>query len=247
MDFSSFPSLAELKARAQVWAQENGLGQYTGHAGSRGKGNDEDAALGWQREAFSSRIDMVGLNLNLPVRPVLLSGADGMSGAKEVLREAYRNEPLFKWLLGDVRKDNKGKAKENMLLEWLIDWRISSCWRYSHCLAIPQRSRPGQGATFADDGTQEIDMRGCAIVTYPGRCVAAVLVRAHTHSACIMRSLRYVHVSMHVHAFMRACVHAHAYLHTLHVHAFFNHTSHTCAYNMHHQPSNADPPTASKT
>jgi hypothetical protein len=174
MDFPTmFPSLAELKDRARIWAQQNGLGAYAGYAGMRGNNNDEDqdATLGWQREAFSSRIDMVGLNLNLPVKPVLLSGTDGIDGAKHVLREAYRNEPLFRWLLGDVRKDNKGKAKENMLLEWMIDWRISNCWRYSHCLAIPQRQalRQGQGASFGDEGPEDIAMSGCAIVTYPGR------------------------------------------------------------------------------
>jgi len=117
MDFSAFPTLAELKDRARTWAQENGLGAYTGSAGARGKAGD-DETLGWQRDAFKSRIDMVGLNLNLPVRPILLEGTDGMEGAKEVLREAYRNEPLFRWLLGNVRKDNKGKFKENLLLEW---------------------------------------------------------------------------------------------------------------------------------
>jgi hypothetical protein len=157
-----------------VWAQETGLAAYTGYgaAAARGKGGDDEqeASLSWQREAFSSRIDMVGLNLNLPVRPVLLRGADGIEGAKELLREAYRNEPLFRWLLGDVRSDNKGKQKENLLLEWLIDWRISSCWRYSHCLAIPQRIRPGQSATFGETGEQQPEVRGCAMVTYPGRC-----------------------------------------------------------------------------
>ena len=171
MDFSAFPtSLRELRDKARVWAQENGLAGYAGYMGTRGKGDDEDqeSALSWQREAFSSRIDMVGLNLNLPVRPVLLSG-DAMEDAKEVLREAYRNEPLFRWLLGDVRKDNKGKAKENLLLEWLVDWRISSCARFSHTLAIPRPPRQGQGATFGESGEQEVDVRGCAVVTYPGR------------------------------------------------------------------------------
>eukprot|EP00802_Teleaulax_amphioxeia_P018169 Tamp_18351.p1 GENE.Tamp_18351~~Tamp_18351.p1 ORF type:complete len:307 (-),score=66.29 Tamp_18351:79-999(-) len=170
MDFSAFPtSLRELRDKARVWAQENGLAGYAGYMGTRGKGDDEDqeSALSWQREAFSSRIDMVGLNLNLPVRPVLLSG-DAMEDAKEVLREAYRNEPLFRWLLGDVRKDNKGKAKENLLLEWLVDWRISTCARFSHTLAIPRPPRQGQGATFGDSGEQEVDVRGCAVVTYPG-------------------------------------------------------------------------------
>ena len=171
MDFSAFPTLTELRERARAWAQENGFTTYAGYSGTRGKGNDEEqeSQVGWQREAFSSRVDMVGLNLNLPVRPVLLAG-DDLESAKEVLREAYRNEPLFRWLLGDLRKDNKAKLKENLLLEWLIDWRVSSCWRYSHCLAIPRRSQPGQGASFGDQGEQDVEVRGCAIVTYPGRC-----------------------------------------------------------------------------
>ena len=36
----------------------------------------------------------------------------GRVQAAGVLREAYRNEALFRWLLGDVRKDVKGKEKE---------------------------------------------------------------------------------------------------------------------------------------
>lgn len=171
-DFPAIPTLAELKDRARIWAQENGLVSFTGYAATRAKGNDDEqeATLGWQREAFASRIDMVGLNLNLPVRPVLLRGTDGMEGAKELLREAYRNEALFRWLLGDMRGDNKGKQKEDMLLEWLIDWRVSTCSRYSHCLAIPQRnSRQGQSASFGETDEQELEARGCAIVTYPGR------------------------------------------------------------------------------
>jgi len=131
MDFSAFPTLAELKDRARTWAQENGLGAYTGSAGARGRAGDEET-LGWQRDAFKSRIDMVGLNLNLPVRPILLEGTDGMEGAKEVLREAYRNEPLFRWLLGDVRKDNKGKFKENLLLEWCVRHAHNATWACTH-------------------------------------------------------------------------------------------------------------------
>ncbi len=92
MDFPALPaSLRELRDKARVWAQDNGFAGYVGYMGARGKGDEQDQepAQSWQREAFSSRIDMVGLNLNLPVRPVLLAG-DAMEDAKEVLREAYR-------------------------------------------------------------------------------------------------------------------------------------------------------------
>lgn len=171
MDFSALPTLAELRDRARTWAQENGLAASVGYKGFGGEGrevgdDEKGSALSWQREAFSSRIDKVGLNLNLTVRPVLLSGAEGMERAKHVLREAYRNETLFRWLLGDVRNDAKGKAKENLLLDWMIDWKLSSCWRNSHCLAIPQRSRPGQAVDFGE--ADSIEVRGCALVTYPG-------------------------------------------------------------------------------
>jgi hypothetical protein len=125
------------------------------------------------------------------------------------------NEPLFRWLLGDVRKDIRGKAKENILLEWLIDWRVSSCLRYSHTLAIPRPPRQGQSATFGESGEQGFDVRGCAIVTYPGRCrlrksiscaLCAYTVRIR-HICCVLAH-RYRHTQTKTHA------RTHAYTHT---------------------------------
>ena len=251
MDFSALPaSLRELRDKARVWAQDNGFAGYAGYMGARGKGDEEDQepAHSWQREAFSSRIDMVGLNLNLPVRPVLLAG-DAMEDAKEVLREAYRckfskafcidfcmvnarkctltfenwygsNEPLFRWLLGDVRKDNKGKAKENILLEWLIDWRVSSCLRYSHTLAIPRPPRQGQSTTFGESGEQEVDVRGCAIVTYPGRCrlrksisCALCADAVRSRNICCALAHTYRNTQTQTHAHTHAYTHTHTHTH----------------------------------
>jgi len=130
------------------------------------------------------------------------------------------NEPLFRWLLGDVRKDIKGKAKENILLEWLIDWRVSSCLRYSHTLAIPRPPRQGQSATFGESGEQEVDVRGCAIVTYPGRCrlrksisCALCADAVRIRNICCALAHTYRNTQTQTHAHTHAYTHTHTHTH----------------------------------
>mmetsp|Transcript_27645 Transcript_27645/g.73067 ORF Transcript_27645/g.73067 Transcript_27645/m.73067 type:complete len:310 (-) Transcript_27645:113-1042(-) len=113
------------------------------------------------REDFGTRIQTVQLHLNLPVRPLLVGTSSEYEQARVSLREAYAEDQIFKWLLGDLRKDPLAAQKTNTLLDWMIDWRISNCWRLSHCLAIPARPQPG-------DTKPSLDIRGCAFVTSPG-------------------------------------------------------------------------------
>lgn len=51
--------------------------------------------------------------------------------------------------------------KKDLLLDWMVDWRVSSCQSFSHCLAIPTASAQ------MSPGTSSPELRGCALVTSP--------------------------------------------------------------------------------
>eukprot|EP00960_Hanusia_phi_P048118 758775-Hanusia_phi.AAC.1 len=155
--------MASMQERMWAWAQQSGLTSFVRMGmGTRARGEEEEGNSAWQSEGFSSRIDMVQKHLNLPIRPVLLCRSDLMEGPKAVLRDAYRQESLFLWLRGHARSEQSEERKSEELMEWFIDWRITNCWRYSHCLAIPHRSSSSSSSDAASL------YRGCAIVTYPG-------------------------------------------------------------------------------
>jgi len=53
------------------------------------------------------------------------------------LREAYRKEATFQWLLGDVHGDPAAHRKESLLLRWWSEWRFTTVRQFSYMLALP--------------------------------------------------------------------------------------------------------------
>uniref|UniRef100_A0A7S0WBU0 N-acetyltransferase domain-containing protein n=1 Tax=Hemiselmis tepida TaxID=464990 RepID=A0A7S0WBU0_9CRYP len=124
------------------------------------------------------------MHLNLAVRPCLLSNSRDFEAARHVLRESYADEAIFKWLLGDVsskRDPAAAQAKRDLLLDWMVDWRISSCQSNSHCLAIPasannpSASRSSAIPSSSSSSSLPLDLGGCALVSCPGSRSSQVL------------------------------------------------------------------------
>lgn len=149
---TEFETIAQsFKDRIREWTSSSG------NANSKERCRDE---VDSSREDFSTRIQTVQLHLNLPVRPFLVNTGRDFEQARRVLREAYAEDQVFKWLLGDLRKDPQAAQKTKALLDWMVDWKISTCWRLSYCVAIPHRSQSDTGSAS--------EIKGCAIITCPG-------------------------------------------------------------------------------
>ena len=102
-------SLDQLKDRVGEWVTQGsgmltsmGAGPKNRERGARSWDDSQENEAGASREDFASRVQEVHMHLNLSVRPILISGGANFSIAKEILREAYADEPVFKWLLGNV-------------------------------------------------------------------------------------------------------------------------------------------------
>ena len=153
---SEFETMAlSVRERFRDWTSSQ---SSSGNASSKERCRDEVDPS--SREDFATRIQTVQLHLNLPVRPLLVNTGKDFEQVRKVLREAYAEDQIFKWLLGDVRKDPQAAQKTSALLDWMVDWRISTCWRFSYCVAIPNRAQADSGAAS--------DIKGCAIITCPG-------------------------------------------------------------------------------
>jgi len=166
--FSSFMAFSQ---GLRDWAQTTGLvSAAPGQAKRERGGGHDESDIDASREDFASRVQLVHMHLNLTVRPVLLPTARG----RHVIRESYAEEPVFKWLLGDVHSKKDPAAaqhKRDLLLDWMVDWRLDACQGFSHCLAIPssaQQSPSRAGGGASSPGTGECEIKGCAIVTCPG-------------------------------------------------------------------------------
>jgi hypothetical protein len=102
-------SLDQLKDRVGEWVTQGsgmlasmGAGQKNRERGARSWDDSQENEAGASREDFASRVQEVHMHLNLSVRPILISGGANFSIAKDILREAYADEPVFRWLLGNV-------------------------------------------------------------------------------------------------------------------------------------------------
>lgn len=51
------------------------------------------------------RIEVVQMHLNLSVKPFVIYGVEDIDRGRELLQQAYRSEPLFQWVLGDLKND----------------------------------------------------------------------------------------------------------------------------------------------
>ena len=71
------------------------------------------------------------------MQPVVISDGPALEGAKHCLREAYRKEATFQWLLGDVHGDPAAHRKESLLLRWWSEWRFTTVRQFSYMLALP--------------------------------------------------------------------------------------------------------------
>jgi ribosomal protein S18 acetylase RimI-like enzyme len=152
---SEFETMAQsLRDRLRDWTSPSS-------GASNFKERSRDEVDSNAKEDFATRIQTVQLHLNLPVRPLLVNTSRDFELARKALREAYAEDQVFKWLLGDVRKDPQASQKTSALLDWMVDWRISTCWRFSYCLAIPHRAQ-------SDSGGATSEIKGCAFITCPG-------------------------------------------------------------------------------
>lgn len=113
-------SLDQLKDRVGEWVHSTGLmpGGLGGRARGRGARSWDDSyedEAGGSRENFSSRIEVVHMHLNLAVRPMLISGGRNFEVALDILRESYADEPVFKWLLGNVQSKKDPSSVQRKL------------------------------------------------------------------------------------------------------------------------------------
>mmetsp|Transcript_51651 Transcript_51651/g.121248 ORF Transcript_51651/g.121248 Transcript_51651/m.121248 type:complete len:299 (+) Transcript_51651:161-1057(+) len=159
-DFPVPASYFQMKDTLRLWANESGLAAYassmfgtdSGSPNSRDKSTSDGNS--WEQDTFGARIEVVQMHLNLSVKPFVIYGVEDIDRGRELLQQAYRSEPLFQWVLGDLKNDPQAKRKKEAFLEWMLDWKLKNTISYSHMMAI------------ANPATKEL--AGCALVTYPG-------------------------------------------------------------------------------
>eukprot|EP00961_Rhodomonas_salina_P231758 3131018-Rhodomonas_salina.2 len=110
-DFPVPASYFQMKDTLRLWANESGLAAYassmfgtdSGSPNSRDKSTSDGNS--WEQDTFGARIEVVQMHLNLSVKPFVIYGVEDIDRGRELLQQAYRSEPLFQWVLGDLKND----------------------------------------------------------------------------------------------------------------------------------------------